>query len=527
MADAEACYCTVLRLDSGNFAALSNLGNVMLDLGRIDDALDLYEKAVIQRPDSGEAHNNLARAAQLAGLEGADHHFREALRLKPDHAPAWEGLGLCLFGSGDGMESMRCLAKALELQPESVDSRVYLARGHLLHQQYDEAAAQFSRVQSLRPGDPRGDSGLGAVRARQGKWASASRHFESALATGRFDGWAGFEHAKLLLTLGDYERGWAAYDDSRGLMGPVVNRVVNREIPARRWMGESLAGQRILVTAEQGLGDEIMFASVLPDIATESAQCFVECDIRLAPLLHRSLGVETIGVERRTNDWIDALPAHLAQLPAFDYWVPAGSLPRYRRRTAAEFPRHQGYLHADPQQVIDWQSRLAELGPGLRVGLTWRGGTLSSNRKSRSLALADLLPIIGMPGLQLHSLQHGAEPAELAELRRSHGVRINHWPGVTDNMDASAALVQTLDLVLTVCNYAVHLAGALGKEAWVMTPHVAEWRYGNEGASMPWYPPVRLMRQPDPGSWEPVIASMADGLRARLAAMGAAAGAAK
>ena len=522
MADAEACYCTALRQQPENFAALSNLGNVMLDQGRVDDALDLYEKAVVLRPDSAEAHSNLARAALLAGLEGAEHHFREAVRLKPDHAPAWEGLGLCLFGAGDGMESMRCLAKALELQPESLESRVYLARGHLLHQEYDEAAAQFSQVRRLHPDDPRGESGLATVRARQGKWASASQHFERALAMGHTDGWTGFQHAMLLLAVGDYARGWPAYDESRGLLSTDLHRVVHREIPAQRWQGEPLAGKRILVTAEQGLGDEIMFASVLPEIFAEAAQCFVECDIRLAPLLHRSLGVATIGVERKTRDWMDALPQQLGQLPALDYWVPAGSLPRHRRGTAGDFPRHDGYLRADPRQVVDWQSRLAQLAPGMRVGITWRGGAVSSNSKTRSLRLADLLPVIGIPGLQLHSLQHGADPAELEELHREHGVRIHHWHGVTDDMDACAALVQTLDLVVTVCNYAVHLCGALGREAWVMTPYVPEWRYGNEGVRMPWYPSVRLIRQPTAGSWEPVIACVAGDLHARVAAAAAA-----
>jgi Flp pilus assembly protein TadD len=528
-ADAEACYCTALRLEPENFAALSNLGNLMYDqgLGRLDDALDLYERAVLLRPDSAEAHNNLARAALQAGLAGAEHHFREAVRLKPDYLQGWEGLGLALFGVGDGRESMRCLSKALELQPGSTESRVYLARGHLLHQEYDDAAAQFSQVQRERPDDPRGESGLGAVRARQGKWTSAARHFETALATGRADAWTGFQHAMLLLISGDYARGWEAYDDHRAFMSAVVHRVLNRAIPARRWQGEPLAGKRILVTAEQGLGDEIMFASVLPEIAAEAAYCLVECDIRLAPLLRRSLGVETFGIERKRDDWMDALPAQLAQLPPFDYWVPVGSLPRYRRRSLAEFPQHQGYLHADPLQVRQWQERLASLGPGLRVGITWRGGVLTTNTRSRSLSLADLLPVIGIPGLQLHSLQHGANPAELEELHRLHGVRIHQWPGVTDDMDAAAALLQSLDLVLTVCNYAAHLAGALGKEAWVMTPHVPEWRYGNAGTGMPWYPAVRLVRQPASGAWGPVIASIATDLQSRVDAAGVAPGPAR
>jgi hypothetical protein len=194
-----------------------------------------------------------------------------------------------------------------------------------------------------------------------------------------------------------------------------------------------------------------------------------------------------------------------------------GSLPRYRRSTSGDFPRHDGYLRADPQQVVEWQSRLSLLGPGLRVGITWRGGTVSSNSKTRSLRLTDLLPVIGIPGLQLHSLQHDTNPAELEELHRLCGVRIHHWAGVTDDMDACAALIQAVDLVLTVCNYAVHLSGALGKEAWVMTPHVSEWRYGNQGTSMPWYPSVRLIRQPSAGSWQPVIACVASDLHSRVA----------
>jgi ADP-heptose:LPS heptosyltransferase len=179
------------------------------------------------------------------------------------------------------------------------------------------------------------------------------------------------------------------------------------------------------------------------------------------------------------------------------------------RGRPGDFPRHSGYLCADPLKVAAWKERLAALGPGLKVGLSWQGGTQVSRARLRSMTLEQLLPVLRVEAVQFVDLQYTDTAEERARLEAVHGVRLAHWRSGIDDYDETAALVSALDLTLSVCTAVVHLAGALGRPAWVMTPYSPEWRYGHAGECMPWYPSVKLVRQPAPGEWEPVIAAVA------------------
>jgi len=201
-----------------------------------------------------------------------------------------------------------------------------------------------------------------------------------------------------------------------------------------------------------------------------------------------------------------------------DYHVLAGSLPGLLRNRLEDFPRHEGYLVADPLRAERWRARLAELGPGPKIGLSWRGGTHLTRRSLRSLALHDLLPVLRTMGLRFISLQYGECAAELEGLRRETGIEVVHWPEAIDDYEETAALCASLDLTLSVCTSVIHLNGALGKPVWVMVPAVAEWRYGVQGDSMPWYPSVRLIRQASGGDWSDVFARVTRDLAERFAA---------
>ena len=191
------------------------------------------------------------------------------------------------------------------------------------------------------------------------------------------------------------------------------------------------------------------------------------------------------------------------------------------RNCDADFPRHGGYLVPDTARVAAWRARLAALGPGLKVGVSWRGGTPGTGQAARSLPLDELLPLLTLPNAHFVSLQYGPASAEIAALNARHGSALHDWlPPVTD-MDEVAALIAGLDLVVTVCTTVAHLSGALGKAAWVMVPAVAEWRYLESGSEIPWYPALRLFRQPRLNEWDDVIASIRSELQQRVAATGA------
>jgi len=256
----------------------------------------------------------------------------------------------------------------------------------------------------------------------------------------------------------------------------------------------------LLVCCEQGLGDEIMFSSVLPEILQEAGHCIIECDERLAPLFSRSFPAATVfSVDRQVNEWNRVIERSGDRVPAFDYWTLAGTLPMHRRGSAEKFPKHQGYLGADSARVGHWREKLSELGKGLKVGISWRGGTVLSRADLRSLTLDQLRPLLAVNGVHFVNLQYGDTRGEI------EGFPVHHYPEALDDYDETASLVGALDLVVSVCTAVVHLGGALGRPVWVMAPSVAEWRYGHQDPSMIWYPSVRVFRQASAGKWDTVI----------------------
>jgi hypothetical protein len=310
------------------------------------------------------------------------------------------------------------------------------------------------------------------------------------------------------LARGDFARGWENYE-ARLSSG----HGVQRQYPIARWRGEDLRGKRIFVYGEQGLGDEIMFASCIPDLIAGGAHCLLDCNPRLRGLMRESFpDIEVLETLSRPDspNVIDV---------AADVCAPLGSLPRFLRASCERFAGGKAYLQAASRRVADWRERLAAGGSGLKVGLSWRGGLARTGRVQRSLELEALLPLLRTPGVDWVSLQHDARPEEIAALQARHGFRVADWRDAHADFSETAALICALDLVITVCSTVVHLSGALGRDTLVMTPRGAEWRYMLEGASMPWYGSVSLLRQHQRNDWGPVLgavhARLADALQAR------------
>jgi hypothetical protein len=221
-----------------------------------------------------------------------------------------------------------------------------------------------------------------------------------------------------------------------------------------------------------------------------------------------------VPVDRTRDGWEREPARHGGR--AIDWHIPLGSLPRLLRRSAGDFPRHSGYLAADPARIEYWRGRLAALGPGTKLGLSWRGGTVRTGWHRRSIALKQLAPLFASAGAHWVSLQYTDCGREISEFSASTGNVLNHWQEAIDDYDETAALVCALDGVVSVCTSLVHLAGALDRPVWVMAPAVPEWRYGIAGEEIPWYPSVRVLRQREPGEWDDVVAETA----ARIAQAG-------
>jgi hypothetical protein len=297
---------------------------------------------------------------------------------------------------------------------------------------------------------------------------------------------------------GKLAEGWSAYELRRRGEG-FVGRY--RKFPFPEWQGEPLGGKTILVYPEQGLGDEIMYGSCIPELVARARHVAIECDPKLGEIFARSFPHCTVTPRARTmaNDWVN----HLERRP--DYQVPIGSLPLHFRSRAEDFPSHRGYLVADERKVAGWKSRLEALGPGPKIGLSWRGGLGHTGKVRRSLTLEQLRPLLGTMGAHFVSLQYTEVQAEVADLRTRHGIAVHHWQEAIDDYDQTAALICALDKVVTVCTAVVHLTGALGRPAIVMVPFGSDWRYGADGSQMLWYPSVQLVRQSAIGDWSTVL----------------------
>jgi len=456
----EACR-RILAVQPGSLRATVLLGNILSDLGRWAEAEAAFQRALQIAPDRPEVHFNLGNTYAKAGtLEMAIASYRQALALRPDFQKAHANLGNVLMESDRLEESISHFRRALALQPDGPEMHYGLGVALSRAAQWDEAIACLRRASELQPdyADP--------------YWALAP----------------------ILLRLGQYEEGWrihARYGESPDHVLPA------RCFPVPKWDGTSAQGETILIYEEQGHGDAIQFLRFIPFIRERSlaGKVIVECASPLFRLVRQSPG---FGAEIVEPD------APAAPLPPFHRHLPFLDLPFVLERWAP-LPMAEPYLQADPASRAVWREKLRPRSH-FRVGLAWAGNPRHRNDRRRSMPPEKLRPLFRIPGITFHSLQMNL-PAGQPQPLMEAGL-IDLTDGITDFAD-TAALVAELDLVITVDTAVAHLAGALGRPVWTLLPFVPDWRWGLDREDTPWYPSMRLFRQPTPGDWESVIRRVA------------------
>lgn len=471
--EAEAAYRAILKHAPGHIDAAANLAIVLGAEGRHEEALVYVEKA----------------------LRGA-----------PNAAPLHHRHALTLLRLGRNQEAEAVLRRALGADPALAEIQITYGQVLLARDAFEPARERFQAALVTDPGNPVASCLLGDTYRFEADYETACRCYDEALSRRPDHAQARWSRAMALLAAGDLARGWPAYE-ARFAAGitPKAN------LPMPEWRGQPLEGQRILVYGEQGIGDEIMFATCIADLAGQAKSVVLVCEPRLAPLFARSFpSVEVLGLRGVADTTVD--PRSLA-----DVWVPAGDLPRYLRRDWAAFEGAGAYLLPDAGALAKWRARYEVLGPGLKVGLSWRGGGSDLVRRRRSIALENLALVLGRKGVQLVNLQYGACADELAAVGRQ-GLAMADWNDadpLTD-LDDFAAQVAALDLVVSIDNATVHMAGALAQQVWALLPTPADWRWMSARDDSPWYPGVRLFRQERPGDWAPVLARIGDALAERV-----------
>ncbi|HZZ74082.1 MAG TPA: tetratricopeptide repeat protein [Pirellulales bacterium] len=465
----DACHAVLMR-QPGNPGALYLLGAVARRTGRLDLAIDCWQEALARAPRNATLHQELGQALRQAGdLAGAERAFAAAIALEPQLASAHLNLAALLEDQDEHERALRACRQAEALAPECALTQYNLGTILRSRGETELAIAAFEQALLLDPS------------LIQARWNLSL----AQLATGRFEpGWTNYEARE--------EAAQATFD----------------RYPQPRWQGESLRDKTVLVHAEQGIGDEILFASCWPDLIPLARHTIAVCDPRLERLFARSFPIAQIVGHRRRLD--RAPPPIAAQV---DFQTPAGSVPRHLRGMAEAFPRRRRFLLPDPLERQRWRQRYAEL-PGLKVGLSWQAGGLPRERRRRTIPLALWEPILRVPGLQFVNLQYGETATEIAALRAQADVPLHEWKAGDPllDLDAFAAKVAALDLVISVGNATVHLAGALGAPTWALLPHAPAWRWEEQGDESRWYPSVRLFRQAArsaSNAWDELLAKIA------------------
>jgi tetratricopeptide (TPR) repeat protein len=454
-AEAEAAFARALEAKPGLAAAEIGRAAALLRLRRAEEASAAAERAASGAPNSAEAHFVLGCARRERGDAGAIDAFATAARLDPQHARAWQNLGNALVDADRAPEAETAYARAIELDPDSAAAYSGLGCALTAGGRIEPAIAAFDRALALRPD-------------------FAEAHWNQGFAR---------------LLVGDYANGWEQYE-WRKRYDRFASTFPTLVGPA--WEGEPLSGRRLLVYAEQGLGDALQFARYLPLLASEGARPILACDRRLVALL------ETLGPS------VEIVPKD-APLPPYDFWVDQMSLPRLFATRADTIPAAGGYLAAPQARTDAWRTKLP---PGPKVGLVWAGNPEHSNDRRRSVPVETMRPVADLPGIRFVSLQVGPRAADVA---RFGGGLVDVAPDLRDFAD-TAAVLANLDLLIAVDTSAAHLAGSLGVPVWILIPHAPDWRWLTGRDDTPWYGSARLFRQSAPGDWDGVISRVKETL---------------
>jgi len=526
---AAACYRRALAIRPDDPEILANLGDALRQSGKPGEAASQFERAVAAAPAFIDAHVNLGRAlTDLNRLTDAEAACRRAVRLAPDHAGALGALGNVLAARDELPEAVACYRRAVAIAPDDpaaltnlgnglqkqgdddaaiaaferalhLDPDFVEALGHLgdTHQRLghlDIAADLFRRVLAIAPDHGEALNDLGLCLVEMGKVDDALESYRRAIARRSDDAEAHTNYGMALMRAGRFAKAWPEYEWRWLTKGNKAKPMH----PQPEWQGQDVAGKTILAWGEQGVGDEVLYAGMVPDLMARGANVVLECERRLAPLFERSFaGVRCIALRDP--------PAAECHGSDIDYQTPTGSLGRWLRPNLAAFPPRRSYLRPDPARRDALKAEYGRHGK-LVVGIAW----YSKNSRighHKSMTLRDLAPLAAVPGVTLVDLQYGDTAAERQAFERATGAALVHDATVDQmtSLDDFAAQVAAMDLVVSVSNTTVHIAGALGVPTWVMlhTLPLPCWLLGRDDS--PWYPAAKLFRQGRRGEWAEVV----------------------
>jgi tetratricopeptide (TPR) repeat protein len=467
------------------------LGNTLHAAGQYEEAAQSYLRAIECRPNHAEASHNLGvtRTMQLRTAD-AIAAYEQAVRIRPDYPEPHNNLGTLLQALGSDGRALYHYHRALGLAPESLEVRYNLALFAQERERLEEAMEAYRDLLDRQPGHVEARNNLGNTLLALGRPQEAILSYRQTLADDPHSAEAHWNLGLVQLLLGRFEEGWPGHEWRFG-----QKDTTPRVFPQPTWDGSPLGGRRILLHAEQGLGDTLQFVRYAPLVQQRGGFVVLECQPPLLRLLAGARG-------------IDQLVPRGQPLPDFDCHAPLLSLPGIFRTTLDTIPATIPYLEVGPADVGHWreiiQSRVGARS-GLKVGLTWAGNPRHRNDCNRSLAPRDLSALAGLKEAVFFGLQKDATARPDLEM-------IELLDSSSDFLD-TAAILQNLDLLISVDTSVAHLAGALGKPVWTLLPFAPDWRWMLDRSDTPWYPSMRLYRQQRRKDWAEVLARVRCDLR--------------
>jgi tetratricopeptide (TPR) repeat protein len=491
-------YGRAIEIDAHHVSAFYNRANLFKDMKDYESALENYDRAIALKADFAEAFCNRGSVLQQLGrLDAALASYDRAIVLKPDYAEAHRNRGNVLHRMRQPQAALASCERSIELRSDF--ALAHSDRGVILHElgRFSEALSSCARAIALNPGDCKAHSNRGVVLHDFRLLEAALASFDEAIALAPGFAQAHLNKSLTCLLAGDFEQGWREHEwrlkTESGL------RAI-RHFAQPPWLGEeSIAGKTILLYAERGLGDTIQFCRYVSLVAERGATVILEVQPPLKDLLSSLPGAAQV-LGRG-----DALPA-------FDCHCSLLSLPLAFETMPATIPSQIPYVRANPARSVEWRERL---GPRtrLRVGLVWSGGFRPgepeqwSVNERRNIPLSKLAAL-NAPQIEFFSLQKGPDAeGELKDAiaRSWNGPEISDWSALLADFSDTAAMIEHLDLVISVDTSTLHLAGAMGKPVWLLNRFDTCWRWLLERADSPWYPTLRIYRQASAGDWDGVV----------------------
>lgn len=500
--ESRQCYEAALRVAPPSHELSHNLGTVCRLLGDLPAARQHLERAHALRADALSTLDELALVCQESGdLNTALACYEKELRIDPQHHRAFAGMGMAFADAGWEEDAVRSFETALSIAPDQLEAINGLGILYKRQGRLDLAMAQFDRALALNPNDAGLQRNRAMVLGALGRLDEEEAAYRRILARDPDDADAHFGLACVLLLTGRLPEGWREYE-WRFASRQTGESIKAPETMLPRWSGEAVGPDSgLVIYAEQGFGDGIQFSRFVPLAAGRFGRVRLQTRKPLLRLFQRSFGALAEVVAESPDE------------PGFTHHCPLLSLPRAIGTALDDIPAAVPYLRADDEKYRSWSERLADE-TRLKVGVAWATGKRGKHKRSFELS-PELLESL-FAGVDARWISLNKEPLDAAQLAVLQGAGVTDWSGELNDFDDTAALIETLDLVISVDTATAHLAGALGRPVWLLNRAESEWRWLLGRSDSPWYPTMRIFRQRQSRQWEPVLQDVGAALRAMI-----------